>query len=148
MQPLPHNYVVTAKARQQGNIALSHTGAPELQTNAPPNFGGPEGLWSPEDLFVAAVADCFILTFRAISRLSKLEWSALDCSADGVLDKEGTQMLFTGIHLKATLTVPEGVDVAKAERLLHRAEQGCLITNSLKCPTTLDITVEQADVAA
>ena len=40
MQPLPHNYVVTAKAQQTGNIALGHAGAPELETNAPPNFGG------------------------------------------------------------------------------------------------------------
>ena len=142
MQPLPHNYVVTARAGQQGSIVLNHGDAPQLETDAPPNFGGPEGYWSPEDLFVAAVADCFILTFRAISRLSKLDWIALDCSADGTLDRVERQMQFTGIAINATLKVAGDVDLDKAESLLHKADQTCLVTNSLKCPTTLKVKIE------
>jgi organic hydroperoxide reductase OsmC/OhrA len=138
---LPHNYIVTATGAQDGIVKLGNESLPELDTTPPPNFGGPEGYWTPEDLFVGAVADCFILTFRAMSRMQNIDWSELQCEANGTLDKEGSQMLFTGIHLKTTVTVPEGSDVAKVERVLNRSEQNCLITNSLKCPTTIEVNV-------
>lgn len=141
---LPHNYVVTAIGGQAGSIQLGNKTLPELETNAPVNFGGPEGFWTPEDLFVGAVADCFILTFRAISRMSKLEWLSLTCDADGTLDKVGAQMLFTEIALNVTLTVADGTDTEQAERLLHRSEQSCLVTNSLKCPTPLQVSIKTA----
>ena len=47
---------------------------PDLETAPPPEFDGPGGLWSPENLLCAAVADCFILTFRAIASFSRLSW--------------------------------------------------------------------------
>lgn len=144
MQPLPHNYVVTARSQQEGDIVLDQGSAEGLISHAPPGFGGPEGYWSPEDLFVGAVADCFILTFRAIARASKLEWQALECSADGVLDKADGKLQFTGVTIKATLTVAADVDASKAERLLHKAEENCLVTNSMKCPVSLEVTVNSA----
>ena len=70
MQQLPHSYVVSASAEAESNVTLSSDGL-ESVTSAPPEaFGGPGDLWSPETLLVAAVADCFILSFRAIARAS------------------------------------------------------------------------------
>jgi len=47
--------------------------------------------------------------------------------------------------VRATLSVPAGTDVGKAERLLQKAEQVCLITNSLKAESHLDATVQISD---
>ena len=44
----------------------------------------------------------------------------------------------------ATLTVPAGTDVAKAEKLLEKAESACLITNSMSCETHLKAEVISA----
>ena len=109
---------------------------PSLETAGPVEFGGPGDRWSPEALLVAAIADCFVLTFRAIARASKLEWQSLRCDASGTLDKVDRVTQFTHFDLQVELTIPADGDAAKASRLLHRAEHHCLITNSLKAGTT------------
>ena len=72
MQDFPHHYSAFARAQEQGEIELGGDGLAPLQSAPPAEFGGPGDLWSPETLLVAAVADCFALTFRAIARASKL----------------------------------------------------------------------------
>ena len=93
---------------------------------------------------MGAVADCFILTFRAIARASHFEWVSLSCEAEGVLDKgdQGTQ--FTAFHLNAKLEVSAGADHEKARRLLEKAERNCLITNSLVARVHLNSEVMEA----
>jgi len=51
---------------------------------------------------------------------------------------------FTGFVVRARLRVPEGTDEAQALRLLAKAEQTCLVTNSLKGGAHLDAEVEVA----
>ena len=68
MHPFPHHYSVVAKADAQGDVALESQRLPTIPSAPPTEFGGPGNRWSPETLFVAAVADCFVLTFRGISR--------------------------------------------------------------------------------
>ncbi|MBT8067246.1 MAG: OsmC family protein [Gammaproteobacteria bacterium] len=138
MQDLPHFYKAAANADSDSAVIVSSEGVPSLETAGPVEFGGPGDVWSPEDLLVAAVADCFILTFRAMARASKLEWSSLSCNASGTLDKLDKVTQFTQFDLSAELTIPPGTDESKAERLLQRAEHHCLITNSLKAGSTLD----------
>ena len=138
MQDLPHRYLVRANAEAQGNIALKTDDVPQLITAPPAEFGGPGDQWSPETLLVGAVADCFVLTFRAIARASKLQWSNLECSAEGVLDRVERVTRFTSVTVNAVLTVPADVDPAKAQRLMEKAESACLITQSLLAEAHLE----------
>lgn len=131
MQDLPHHYSVTATGTESNSITLSAANVPDISSAAPAEFGGPGDQWSPESLLVAAVADCFILTFRAIARASRLDWTNLECSAEGILDRVERITRFTAVHITATLTVPAGTETEKAEKLLHKAEENCLVTNSL-----------------
>lgn len=131
MQDLPHHYRVSANAKAEGHIALTADKLPSLVSAPPAEFGGPGDQWSPEHLLVASVADCFLLTFRAVARASKLEWVNIACSAVGVLDRIDRQTQFTSFTVSATLTVPAGSNNEKAQRVLEKSEAGCLITNSL-----------------
>jgi len=141
MHPYPHLYKVCASGSATGSITVSATGLPTLETAPPPEFDGPGGVWSPETLLCASVADCFILTFRAVSRAARLEWSKLECQVDGTLERiEGVSM-FSRFMTRAELTVPAGTDVTKARSLLEKAEHGCLIANSLRGDRTLEATV-------
>jgi peroxiredoxin-like protein len=137
MQDLPHQYNVSADAEMEGNIALKAVNLPRLISAPPAEFGGPGDQWSPEHLLVASVADCFVLTFRAVARASKLEWSNIESSAVGVLDRVDRLTQFTSFTVSVTLTVPAGTDVDKVQRLLEKSEAGCLITNSLRGGTHL-----------
>lgn len=141
MQPLPHTYTVTASAQTDGQITVTPEGQQPLASNAPVQFNGPGDAWSPEDLFVASVADCFILTFRAVAKHAGLPWSAIQCDAAGELDKVDGVMQFSKIVLTATLRVSADADATQADQLLHKAEQHCLVSNSLKCPVTLQVQV-------
>ena len=147
MQEFPHHYVVKASAVADSNILLESPGLESVTSAGPAEFGGPGDLWSPETLLVAAVADCFILTFRAIARASRMEWISLTCDAVGDLDKIDKVTQFTSFRLKVRLEVPEGIREGKAEGLLEKAEKHCLITNSMKAGSTLDCEVIVRDVA-
>ena len=141
MQDFPHHYRVEAAAEPAGDVSLTGEGLETIPSAPPPEFGGPGDRWSPESLLVAAVADCFILSFRAISRASKLEWVSLRCEVEGTLEREARVTRFTRFQVTATLRVPAGTNEARAHRLLEKAEETCLITNSLSCPTHLEATV-------
>ena len=80
MHQLPHSYVVSAAAEPESNVTLASDGLESVISAPPEAFGGPGDLWSPETLLVAAVADCLILSFRAIARASSYTWSELQCS--------------------------------------------------------------------
>ena len=142
MQGYPHLYKTSAAADAESTVQISSPGLDNIQTMPPPEFGGPEGKWSPETLLVASVADCFILTFRAIARASRLDWLHLECDADGTLDRVDGVTRFTRFDLRARLRVPEGTDQVKAERIMHKSEAVCLITRSLISEVHLEIQVD------
>ncbi|MBZ2168265.1 OsmC family protein [Marinobacter sp. F4216] len=141
MQELPHHYRAAAVAQPEGDVNLSSDGVQDIPSAPPPEFGGPGDKWSPESLLVASVADCFILTFRAIARASKLDWTSLTCDVEGTLERVERVTRFTQFVVRASLTVPEGVDEAKARRMLEKAEHNCLITNSLSAEKRLEVSV-------
>jgi len=138
MHPYPHLYQVSATGAASGPVMVDAAGLPTLDTAPPPEFDGPGGKWSPETLLCAAIADCFILTFRAVSRAATLSWSQLECRVEGRLERVTGGSQFTAYATVATLTVPVGTDVDKARGLLERAEHGCLVANSLKGVRTLE----------
>ncbi|MFI5168399.1 MAG: OsmC family protein [Thermoanaerobaculales bacterium] len=144
MQTYPHHYHVHAAAEVEGSVIAGSEGLPSLATAPPPQYGGPGGQWSPETLLVAAAADCFILTFRAVAAASKLLWRDLECGAEGVLDRVDGVVRFTELRLHARLALPAGGDVERAKRLLEKAEKACLVTNSLALEPTLTIEVSCA----
>lgn len=141
MQSLPHHYRVSASSAVDGDVMLSAPGLEPIPSAAPAEFGGPGNRWSPESLLVAAVADCFVLSFRAVARASRFEWFVLDCDVEGTLERKDGLNQFTRFATRARLEVPDGADVERARKLLEKAEQLCLITNSLKgeCDLTVDV---------
>jgi organic hydroperoxide reductase OsmC/OhrA len=132
MQPYPHLYIAGATGRATGSVAVTSPRVPDIATAPPPEFDGPGDVWSPETLFCASIADCFILTFRALATASRFEWTVLTCRVEGVLEKSERITQFTRFTTHARLEVPPASDTAKARTLLEHAEQRCLVANSLK----------------
>ena len=145
MHPYPHTYVASAEGTNAGLVAVGSPQLPAMETGAPPEFDGPAGIWSPETLLCASVADCFILTFRAVARAARFEWTKLECRVEGMLDRVERVTRFTKFRTFAHVSVPKGTDAAKARELLERAERGCLIANSLVGNRSLQTEVIVAD---
>ena len=122
MKPYPHRYSVQAVASSSGSVELRSPGVADLFSAPPVEFDGPGDQWSPESLLVASVIDCFVLTFRAIARASKLDWTRLECSAEGTLDRVDRVTRFVSLRIVANLALPRGDRADAAERLLQKAE--------------------------
>ena len=143
MQAFPHHYTVNATAYDARGVALSSDGLPSIVSAPPAEFDGPGDIWSPETLFVAAIADCYVLTFCAVATVQRLAWTTIACHIDGVVDRPDRVTQFVGFDLHAQLRVPAGTDMQLATRVLLQAKHACLITHSLKAPVRLHIAVAQ-----
>jgi len=141
MQDLPHHYRVAATAGPEGDVNLASDELDPILSAPPREFGGPGNRWSPETLLAAAVADCFILSFRAIARASKLSWISLKCEVEGTLERSEGTTKFTAFVVNATLAVPKDTTEERANRILEKAEASCLVTNSLSGVTHLNTVV-------
>jgi len=137
MKPYPHHYSVEARATGSGDVELRSGDLPTIATAAPIEFDGPGGRWSPESLLVAAVADCFALTFRAVARASRLEWSVLRCRAEGTLNRMENVTRFVAMGIDAELTLPQGGNADAARRILEKSERSCLVARSIDLPVEL-----------
>jgi organic hydroperoxide reductase OsmC/OhrA len=124
-------------------VSVASPGLPGLDTAPPPDFDGPGGVWSPETLLVAAIADCFILTFRGVSRAAHFDWVGLEAHVDGTLERDSGVTQFVRYTTRAILTVKPNADHAKAQELLERAEKVCLVANSLRGVRALEVQLRE-----
>ena len=141
MHPFPHLYTVHAALRPDGDVPLSMDGVRIIESAPPKEFDGPGNQWSPEGLLTGAVADCFVLNFRAIAKASKYAWVSLESRTEGTLDRIDGEMRFTRFTTHAKLHVPAGADVERAKKLLEKAEASCLVSNSLSSERHLTVEV-------
>ena len=144
MHDFPHHYRCLATANAtQSVVQVTSDGLANLATDAPKEFGGPGDQWSPEALLVAAAADCFVLTFRAIAAPSRVTWHAIDCEATGTLERVDRTPHFTEIRLAVRISVPSDMEEERITRVLQKAEKSCLITNSLTATVHLDVDIHR-----
>ncbi len=120
-------------------------GLPPLDFASPPEFGGPGGTWTPEHAFVTAATSCILLTFVAIAEFSKLGFRSLSANAKGTLEKvEGEGLRFTSIDVALRVEVGSEADIARAERVVQKAEASCLVSKSLKTPVRVKAEIRSA----
>ena len=136
--PFPHQYTVT--------LADRHLQAPPraaIAVGPPPQFGGTDQVWSPEELLLGAVLECLWTTFEAYARRDGLEVQGWKGNVVGVLDKSPTGPVFTSIAQTVELTVA-AADEERARRVLLTAEKHCIIANALRVPVTLAVEIRVA----
>jgi organic hydroperoxide reductase OsmC/OhrA len=148
VHPYPHVYSVAGHAEAVGHVQTTADGLPMLLVASPIEFDGPGNLWSPETMLCAAVADCLVLTFRAVSRQSKLDWASIDCRVEGVLERTGGISRFTHFTSNVTLVIAPTVDAALARRVVEKSEQSCLVANSLNALREVRLQIRTAATGA
>ena len=116
---------------QDKECTVSATGKPEIQLSSPPEFKGLAGVWTPEDMFVASVNVCTLMTFVAYAKHKNLSLAGYESSVDGVLEYSNGKYRFTEIAVHPHVTVNKQEDVALAQQILQDAHDNCLISNSI-----------------
>lgn len=109
-------------------------GKPPLIGSADPLFHGDSAVHNPEDLLVAALAACHMLTYLALCARAGIEVVAYEDEASGTMVLEGGGGRFTEVTLRPKVTLAAGADRAKARKLHKDAHADCFIANSVNFP--------------
>lgn len=142
MHPFPHHYTVALSDRR----LVSSTQAP-IELGPPPQFGGSDTVWSPEELLLGAVLACVWTTFEAIARRDKLAIHHWSGSGTAVLDRGPGIPVFTSIELAVAVEV-DVQDQELARDVLAKAEKHCIISNALKVPVVVRATIGVTKLAS
>jgi peroxiredoxin-like protein len=131
---LPNYYQVKVNWKKDRKGILS---SPYLQSKidvaTPPEFPkGISGIWSPEHLLVAAVNSCLMATFLAIAENSKFEFINFESNASGKLERVDGKFMITEITLSPIVSIADPGEKDRAQRILQKAEDACIISNSIK----------------
>jgi organic hydroperoxide reductase OsmC/OhrA len=110
----------------EGKVAIK-TGVPSV---------GPEEakFHSPEDLFVASAAICYMNGFVEFSRKMRIEFISFECDAVGTLERVDRSFEVTKIEMKARVAIGSEDIKKKTDRALELAAKYCFIGSSMKCP--------------
>lgn len=128
-----HFYETTVTWTEGRKGILSEPTLHDIEVATPPQFTkGVPNVWTPEHLFVASVNICLMTTFLAIAENSKLEFASFTSKAKGKLEKVENGFMITEIELYPEIKVNAEKDLERAERIVQKAEQHCLISNSIK----------------
>lgn len=121
---------------------VSSPDKPELTVATPPEFkNGVPGVWSPEDLLVAAVASCYTVTLVAVTERRELPLHSLHVSGTGHLTaRDDGRLGFVAIELTVAIRTDEQA-LDAVERAAKNAERGCLVTMALDVPVHVDVVV-------
>ncbi len=106
-------------------LAKSNSAPNAIHFTAPPEFGGLEGRWTPEDLLLSAVASCYTTTF------SKFEYADLEIEVEGTIRKTDSGYCFNEIVIRPNLTISTEEEQTRALRLLQKAKTVCLVSRAL-----------------
>jgi organic hydroperoxide reductase OsmC/OhrA len=138
-----HKYRVVAWwTSGQTGIAKSESAPNAIHFTAPPQFGGLEGRWTPEELLMTALASCFTTTFHAIAEYSKFEYTDLAVEAEGTVSKNGHWLLHQRDCHPSSLTIPNGENRERGINLLHKAKALCLVSRALATAQKFEARVE------
>jgi organic hydroperoxide reductase OsmC/OhrA len=111
-------------------IAKSDSAPNAIHFTAPPEFGGLEGRWTPEELLLAALAGCFTTTLRAIAG-PKFDFTDLQVEASGTVRKAASGYSFTEVVIRPTLKIADFTKLEQALDLLRKTERLCLVARAL-----------------
>ncbi|HEV3205859.1 MAG TPA: OsmC family protein [Terriglobales bacterium] len=138
-----HKYRVVAWwTSGQAGIVRSDSAPSAIHFAAPPQFGGLQGRWTPEDLLMTALASCFTTTFHAIAGYSKFDYTDLEVEAEGTLSTTDRGYSFSQIALRPTLTIPREDQRVRAVGLLRKAEALCLVSRALATTPKVETRIE------
>jgi peroxiredoxin-like protein len=125
------------KGEREGE--LQGPNLPVVAVDAPPEFKGHDGKWTPEHLFVASVNTCFMTTFLAVAEYSKLPVISFRSTATGKLEKvQGAGYQFVEVVIKPSVVVASPQDLTRTSRILEKAKENCFVTNAIKSAVKLE----------
>ncbi|MBL5974025.1 MAG: OsmC family peroxiredoxin [Candidatus Leucobacter sulfamidivorax] len=117
----------------------------ELAGSADPTFHGDRNRWNPEELLVAALAQCHMLSYLHMAVRAGVVVTAYADEAEGTMVQEGLGGRFTEVLLRPVVTVADASMVDAARAAHAEAFEHCFIASSVNFPVRHEPTILVAD---
>ena len=124
--------------------AIEVAGKPRLQASADATFRGDDALHNPEDLLVAALSGCHLLSYLAVCALKGVAVVAYQDDAIGIMEEPAGAGRFTVVTLRPKVTIAAGSDAELAAALHAEAHKICFVANSVNFPVRNEPVIEVA----
>ena len=113
--------------------------SPEFEVAPPPQFGGPGGRWTPEHLFVGAATTCWLTTFLAYAEKSRLDVVAVEAEGEAIVERgDDGRVSIPRLLLRPRVTLAREEDRDKADKMIRKAEETCLIARAMRATVELE----------
>ncbi len=126
----------TFEAYPRNHTIAFKNGREILTASASPAYRGDEGKPDPEDLLVAALSSCHMLSFLAIACKKKLMVESYQDHAVGFLENDGKKFWIARVILRPKVAI--AADAQMLAQLHHLAHEACFIANSVKTQVTIE----------
>lgn len=128
-------------------VTLSIEGKPDVLASSDKPFRGDPSRWNPEDLLLAALSECHLLSYLHACVQAGVVVVAYEDDAEGLMREDGRGGgAFVEVTLRPRVTVAEESMVDAARAAHTQAHQWCFIANSVSFPVhhEAEITVARA----
>ncbi len=116
---------------------LAFADKPSIRASADPAFRGDAAAHNPEDLLVAALASCHMLSYLACCALARIAVVAYTDAARGEMEERGGAGAFVRVVLRPRVVVDDD-RLERANALHHDAHAACFIANSVNFPVVCE----------
>ncbi|WP_308491439.1 OsmC family protein [Microbacterium terrisoli] len=121
------------------SVTISAEGRPDLLASADRTFHGDRSRWNPEDMLVAALSECHLLSYLHAAVKAGVVVTGYDDEATGVMAEDGRGGgAFTEVVLRPHVTVAEAAMVDAATAAHRQAHEWCFIANSVNFPVRVE----------
>lgn len=155
---MPGTHAFAVSAEWQGNrgagtsdyrsygreVVLRTAGTPEIAASAARPFHGDADRWNPEELLIAALAECHLLSYLHLASRDGIRVESYVDDADGEMQQVGDGGHFTRVTLRPAVTISAG-DPRHALELHDEAERLCFIAASVNFPVLHEPRILLAD---
>lgn len=111
-------------------------GQDRLTASSSPAYRGDGRHADPEDMLVAALSSCHMLSFLAICTKKKITVQSYEDDAVGLLENDNGTLWITHVTLRPK--VISSADEQTLAQIHHLAHQACFIANSVKTQVTVE----------
>ena len=126
------------------DLLISAQGGRSLGGSADPTFRGDATRWNPEQLLVAALSQCHLLSYLHHAVLHGVVVTDYRDDPIGTMAQEGIGGHFTSVLLRPVVRVAEESMVETARAIHQPASEACFIASSVNFPVTHEATIEVA----
>lgn len=124
------------------DVLLRAEGKPDLAGSADPTFRGDASRWNPEEMLLAALAQCHLLSYLHSAVLHGIVVTRYDDSPVGTMEQVGQGGRFTEVVLRPRVTITDPAQVELAREIHAEASRNCFIAASVNFPVRHEPVIE------